>query len=137
MYTKTMTARLQVPMTPYKSHVGGQDEAFAAVCNQPRKGTMQNYTKDVIKFIHGASSEDVDLIVQAIKYRRNQLHTQKAQSFRIGDTVSFTGRYGRMETGKVTKVKVKYVVVDTGMSRWNVPGNHLTKVNKSGKREMA
>ena len=124
-------------MTPYKSHVGGQDEAFAAVINKPRKGTMQNYTKDVIKFIHGASSEDVDLIVQAIKYRRNQLHTQKAQSFRVGDTVSFTGRYGRMETGKVTKVKIKYVVVDTGMSRWNVPGNHLTKVNKAGTKEVA
>ena len=124
-------------MTPYKSHVGGQDEAFAAVINKPRKGTMQNYTKDVIKFIHGASSEDVDLIVQAIKYRRNQLHTQKAQSFKIGDTVSFTGRYGRMETGTVTKVKIKYVTVDTGMSRWNVPGNHLTKVNKSGKKEIA
>ena len=42
-----------------------------------------------------------------------------------------------METGKVTKVKIKYVVVDTGMSRWNVPGNHLTKVNKSGKKEIA
>ena len=124
-------------MTPYKSHVGGQDEAFAAVINKPRKGTMQNYTKDVIKFIHGASSEDVDLIVQAIKYRRNQLHTQKAQSFKIGDTVSFTGRYGRMETGKVTKVKIKYVVVDTGMSRWNVPGNALTKVNKAGTKEVA
>ena len=98
---------------------------------------MQTYTKDVIKFIHGASSEDVDLIVQAIKLRRNQLHTQKAQSFRVGDTVSFTGRYGRTETGKVTKVKIKYVVVDTGMSRWNVPGNHLTKVNKAGTKEVA
>ena len=99
-----------------------------------QKGHM---IKNVIKFIHGASSEDVDLIVQAIKYRRNQLHTQKAQSFRIGDTVSFTGRYGRMETGTVTKVKIKYVTVDTGMSRWNVPGNHLTKVNKAGTKEVA
>ena len=86
--------------------------------------------KNVIKFIHGASSEDVDLIVQAIKYRRNQLHTQKAQSFKIGDTVSFKGRYGRTEFGKVTKVKIKYVVVDTGMSKWNVPGNMLTKESK-------
>ena len=86
--------------------------------------------KNVIKFIHGASSEDVDLIVQAIKYRRNQLHTQKAQSFKIGDTVSFKGRYGRTEFGKVTKVKIKYVVVDTDMLRWNVPGNMLTKESK-------
>ena len=105
--------------------------------NNMERAQMQTFTKDVIKFIHGASSEDVDLIVQAIKYRRNQLHTQKAQSFKIGDTVSFTGRYGRMESGKVTKVKIKYVVVDTGMSRWNVPGNALTKVNKAGLAEEA
>ena len=109
---------------------------YTDIINRER-AHMQTFTKDVIKFIHGASSEDVDLIVQAIKYRRNQLHTQKAQSFKIGDTVSFTGRYGRMESGKVTKVKIKYVVVDTGMSRWNVPGNALTKVNKAGLAEEA
>jgi len=93
--------------------------------------------KDVIKFIHGASTQDINLIIDAVKLRRNQMHTQMAQSFKIGDKVSFTGRYGRTETGTVTKVKIKYVVVDTGMSRWNVPGNHLTKVNKAGTKEVA
>ena len=93
--------------------------------------------KDVIKFIHGASTQDINLIIDAVKLRRNQMHTQMAQSFRIGDKVSFTGRYGRTETGRVTKVKIKYVVVDTGMARWNVPGNHLTKVNKAGTKEVA
>ena len=86
--------------------------------------------KDVIKFIHGASTQDINLIIDAVKLRRNQMHTQKAQSFKIGDVVSFRGRYGRTETGTVTKVKIKYVVVDTGMSRWNVPGNHLTLAQK-------
>ena len=93
--------------------------------------------KDVIKFIHGASTQDINLIIDAVKLRRNQMHTQMAQSFKIGDKVSFTGRYGRTETGTVTKVKIKYVVMDTGMSRWNVPGNHLTKVNKAGTKEVA
>ena len=109
---------------------------YTDIINRER-AQMQTFTKDVIKFIHGASSEDVDLIVQAIEYRRNQLHTQKAQSFKIGDTVSFAGRHGRTEFGKVTKVKIKYVVVDTGMTRWNVPGSHLTKVNKAGLAEEA
>ena len=86
--------------------------------------------KDVIKFIHGASTQDINLIIDAVKLRRNQMHTQKAQSFKIGDVVSFRGRYGRTETGTVTRVKIKYVVVDTGMSRWNVPGNHLTLTQK-------
>ena len=84
--------------------------------------------KNVIQFIHGASPEDINLIVEAIKFRRHQHHFEKAQSFRVGDRVTFTGRYGRTETGTVTKVKIKYVSVDTGTSRWNVQGSHLTKI---------
>lgn len=87
--------------------------------------------KQVINFISGATTEDIDAIIEAIKSRRNQIHTQKAQSFAIGDEVSFKGRYGRTETGTVTKVKVKYVIVDTGSARWNVPGSHLTKTEKA------
>jgi len=86
--------------------------------------------KQVIKFISGASTEDINAIVDAIKSRRNQIHTQKAQMFAVGDQVSFKGRYGRTETGTVTRVKVKYVIVDTGSARWNVPGSHLTKTEK-------
>ena len=87
--------------------------------------------KQVINFISGASTEDINAIVDAIKSRRNQIHTQKAQMFAVGDQVSFEGRYGRTETGTVTRVKVKYVIVDTGSARWNVPGSHLTKTEKA------
>ena len=81
--------------------------------------------KNVIQFIHGASPEDIQLMVQAIKLRRDQLHFQQAQSFKVGDTVQFTGRRGRTEQGTVTRVKVKYVSVDTGTSKWNIPGGLL------------
>ena len=90
-----------------------------------QKGHM---IKNIIKFIHGASNEDVDLIVQAIKYRRNQLHTQKAHQFRFGDRVYFTGRHGITLHGTVEKVKIKYVLVRTDSGqRWNIPGSHLNK----------
>jgi hypothetical protein len=47
----------------------------------------------------------------------------------IGDTVSFTGRGGRLVEGTVLKVKIKNVSVDTGVTgRWNVPASMLTKV---------
>jgi|TARA_B100001057_G_scaffold369901_1_gene373683 hypothetical protein len=88
--------------------------------------------KQVIQFIHSANSEDTDLIVQAIKYRRNQLHSNKAQSFKIGDVVSFKGRYNRQVSGTVQKIKIKYVHVDCGPhGKWNVPGNHLTLVKET------
>jgi hypothetical protein len=45
--------------------------------------------------------------------------------------VSFTGRNGRIEKGTVRKIKIKYVLVETDRgSRWNVPGSHLTLLEK-------
>jgi len=88
--------------------------------------------KDVIKFIHGASTQDINLIIDAVKLRRNQMHTQKAQSFKIGDSVSFSGRRGAMLKGVVEKVKIKYILVrTTSGTRWNVPGSHLTKIKET------
>jgi ribosomal protein L35AE/L33A len=84
----------------------------------------------VIDTIYKLNNEDLNTVIDAIKLRRNQIHTQQAQTFKVGDTVSFKGRYGRTETGTVTKVKIKNVVVDTGSVRWNVPGNLLTKGRK-------
>jgi len=84
----------------------------------------------VIDTIYKLNNEDLNTVIDAIKLRRNQIHTQQAQTFKVGDTVSFKGRYGRIETGTVTKVKIKNVVVDTGSVRWNVPGNLLTKGRK-------
>jgi ribosomal protein L35AE/L33A len=84
----------------------------------------------IIDTIYKLNNEDLNTVIDAIKLRRNQIHTQQAQTFKVGDTVSFKGRYGRTETGTVTKVKIKNVVVDTGSVRWNVPGNLLTKARK-------
>jgi ribosomal protein L35AE/L33A len=84
----------------------------------------------LIDTIYKLNNEDLNTVIDAIKLRRNQIHTQQAQTFKVGDTVSFKGRYGRTETGTVTKVKIKNVVVDTGSVRWNVPGNLLTKARK-------
>jgi hypothetical protein len=54
-----------------------------------------------------------------------------ARSLKFGDRVSFQGRYGVTEKGTVEKIKIKYVLVDTGIhGRWNVPGSHLTLVKE-------
>ena len=91
---------------------------------------MQKKLKNIIEDIFKMESTDLNAVVDAIKLRRNQIHTQQAQTFKVGDTVSFKGRYGRTETGTVVKVKIKNVVVDTGSVKWNVPGNLLTKGRK-------
>ena len=82
----------------------------------------------IISDIYEMNGTDLSAIIDAVKLRRNQLHTSDAHQFRVGDRVSFAGRHGSTLKGVVEKIKIKYVLVrtDTG-TRWNVPGSHLTK----------
>ena len=85
----------------------------------------------MIEDIYTLNGEELSQVVAAVKLRRNQLHTQDAQSYRVGDRVSFKGRYGRTEMATVEKIKIKYLTVRTDAGqRWSVPGSHLTRINK-------
>ena len=87
--------------------------------------------KKTIEAIQQMDSEDLNSIITAIKLRRNQLHFRDAQSFKIGDRVSFNGRHGAVLKGTIEKVKIKYILVRTDAGqRWNVPGSHLTPIKE-------
>ena len=69
-------------------------------------------------------------VCSLLKSRRLAASSAAAASgkFRVGDEVSFEGRGGYREYGKITKVKRIKVLVDTGDYRqWNVPMNMLRK----------
>ena len=85
----------------------------------------------IIDDIFKMESTDLNAVVDAIKMRRNQLHTSDAHQFRTGDRVSFAGRHGSTLKGVVERVKIKYILVRTDSGqRWNVPGSHLTMETK-------
>ena len=87
--------------------------------------------KEIINKIFSLDATDLDQVIQAVKMRRNQLHCENARALNIGDRVEFEGRGGRTEKGTVRKIKIKYVLVETDRgSRWNVPGSHLTLLEK-------
>ena len=89
---------------------------------------MNKKLKTIIEDIFKMESTDLNAVVDAIKMRRNQLHTSDAHQFRVGDRVLFAGRHGSTLKGVVEKVKIKYVLVRTDAGqRWNVPGSHLAK----------
>ncbi len=89
---------------------------------------MNKKMQNIISNIYDMESADLSAIIDAVKMRRNQLHTSDAHQFRIGEKVSFAGRRGSTLYGEVEKVKIKYVLVRTDQGqRWNVPGSHLTK----------
>ena len=87
--------------------------------------------KKILEDIYKLNGTELSSVVDAVKLRRNQLHFSDAQSFRVGDRVSFNGRRGATEKGTVEKVKIKFILVrTTSGTRWNVPGSHLTKIGE-------
>ena len=77
------------------------------------------------------NNDELHKVIEAVKLRRNQLHFRDAQSFKVGDRVSFNGRHGAVLKGTIEKVKIKYILVRTDAGqRWNVPGSHLTPIKE-------
>jgi hypothetical protein len=82
----------------------------------------------IVSLIHGMDQQDLNRVVEAVKYARSQKHREMAGNLRPGDVVFFDGKYGKTVQGKVIKTAIKYVSVDCGMDgRWRVPAGHLRK----------
>lgn len=72
------------------------------------------------------SNEQLNSIAMAVKYARSQLGQAKRREFRAGDAVRFVNsRNGQILQGTVVRVKIKYVLVNTGTGSWNVPAHML------------
>ena len=80
----------------------------------------------IVAEIHGMESEDLDRVIEAVKYARTQGHRRMANSLNTGDMVEFDGRHGKLMVGHVRKINIKYVVVScTNGEQWRVPAGHL------------
>lgn len=73
------------------------------------------------------TNEQLDSVIQAVKYRRAQITKTNVRSFWNGDSVKFVHpKTGRVHVGVVAKVKIKNITVREGNTNWNVPANMLT-----------
>jgi len=76
------------------------------------------------------TNDELVSIIDAVKFARSRLTQLTKWTLRIGDTVSFTSSKTGMDvTGRVRKIAIKYVTVDTGQTLWRVPANMLSKVD--------
>jgi hypothetical protein len=66
------------------------------------------------------NNDDLNLIIEAVKFKRAQNGRRAANTLRIGEQVKFMGRRG-LVVGTLEKVKIKNATVVTGTGRWNVP----------------
>lgn len=75
------------------------------------------------------TNDQLNSIVTAIKYRRNQLGKTVKQSLGLGTKVSFYARHqSRDIVGIVEKIAIKYVTVNANGQRWRVPANMVEAV---------
>jgi len=80
----------------------------------------------IISAIHEMDRDDLNKVVEAVKFARSQAHRQMANTLSKGDIVEFDGKYGKTVKGTVMKTAIKYVTVDCGIDgRWRVPAAHL------------
>jgi hypothetical protein len=79
--------------------------------------------------VHKMNADELEQVIQAVKQRRSALHSIATSSFRRGDTVQFSGKYGRTVSGTVEKIAQKYVTINCGTDgRWRVPAGHIQAV---------
>jgi hypothetical protein len=77
------------------------------------------------------TNDELNQIVQAVKFARKEVTREAKRMLSIGDTVKYRStRMGRELTGTVKKIAIKYVTVDCGPSvgLWRVPAAQLTVV---------
>lgn len=72
------------------------------------------------------SNDELSSMIDAVKWARARLTEETKRALRLGDAVKFTSqKTGLTYQGKVEKIAIKYVTVNTGAGRWKVPANML------------
>jgi hypothetical protein len=73
------------------------------------------------------TNDQLNSMVMAIKYNREQLARRTVWSLTLGATVKFVhNRTGRLHIGTVTKINRKKVIVREGKTDWTVPAAMLS-----------
>ena len=71
------------------------------------------------------SNDELNSLVEAVKYARAKLSKQKKFQFRVGSPVKFRTRDGQTIQGTVAKIGIKNLKVKSGYTVWNVPAAML------------
>ena len=78
--------------------------------------------RDILVSIRNSDlhNDDLNLIIEAVKFKRAQNARKAANTLRIGEQVSFNGKNG-VVVGRLEQIKIKKAIVVAGQTRWNVP----------------
>jgi phosphoserine aminotransferase len=92
---------------------------------------MNNHIQTLVTEISKLNNDELNLIVEAIKLRRQFITKTMARAIRPGTTVEFDAKTRGIIRGTVTKVNTKNIVVqqENTLTSWRVPANMLTVVS--------
>lgn len=89
--------------------------------------TVQQICTDIVT--GHFSNDELNTIIEAVKFARNRLANQVKVTVRVGSKVEFTSqKTGQTYQGTVEKMAIKYATVSTPAGRWKVPANMLTSI---------
>jgi hypothetical protein len=75
------------------------------------------------------TNEQLSSVIDAVKFARSRLANVTKWSLKVGSEVKFTSsKTGITMQGRVTKIAIKYVTVQTAQGLWRVPANMLSVV---------
>ena len=86
--------------------------------------------EDVLNAVRFGSytNDQLNAVMEAVKYARNQLSRKNIWTFQEGDQVSYINRKGVRVSGVIKHIAVKKCHVQVGTVVWTVPANMLTKL---------
>ena len=75
------------------------------------------------------TNTELSSMIDAVKWNRSRLAERTKAGICVGDNVEFTSsKTGQLKQGRVRKIAIKYVTVDTGLTVWRVPASMLSVV---------
>ena len=75
------------------------------------------------------TNDQLQSVIDAVKFARSRLANVTKWSLKVGSEVKFTSsKTGITMQGRVTKIAIKYVTVQTAQGLWRVPANMLSVV---------
>jgi hypothetical protein len=87
--------------------------------------TLQEINRSILSGTF--SNDDLNSMVDAIKFVRGQLASKAKCTLTVGSNVKFTNtRSGGVTIGIVGKVNRKFIIVKSGLTNWRVPANMLS-----------
>lgn len=73
---------------------------------------------------------NIDNMIDDIKWKRDQIGEQVKRNLKVGDSIKFDSRNGKLIIGTVTKINIKAAVIKTDNGNYNVPLSMLTVIGK-------